>query len=100
MAIGASNGEHLLGERAELLGGLRAVFAFGFVDGLDERIPLILGSRPWKVHEIGPELAVAQAHDEILFGQAESAEHVDDQRDQFDVGFEPGLADDASVAGS
>ena len=89
-------GEDFVGERAELLGGLLARLAFAFVDGLDEGVALVLGDA-LRVHEIGPELAVAQAHDEVLLGQAEGAQRVDDQRDQLDVGLESGLADDVAV---
>ena len=52
--------------------------AFAFVDGLDEGVALVLGNA-LGVHEIGPELAVAEADDEILLGQAEGAEDVDER---------------------
>ena len=90
------NGEDFIGERAEFLGGFLARLALAFVDGLDEGVALLLGHR-LRVHEIGPELAVAQAHDEIAFTQAKGAQDIDEEGDQLDVGLEAGLADDVAV---
>ena len=82
--------------RAELFGSFSAGFAFGFVDGLDEGVVLVLGD-VFRGHEVGPELAVAEADDEVFFGEAEGAEGVDDQGDELDVGFEAGFTDDVAV---
>src|SRR5947207_1443244 len=47
--------------------------------------------------ELVPRVAAAEAHDEIVGGQLQRAERIDQQRDQFRVGSRIGLAEDVGI---
>src|SRR5213078_4258516 len=69
---------------------------FRLVDCLQDFVPFF-GSDIFRFQEVDPELAVANADDEIFFAETEAAQDVDAKRDEFDIGCDRRLADNVAV---
>src|SRR6266480_3649788 len=69
---------------------------FRLVDCLQDFLPFF-GSDIFRFQEVDPELAVADANNEIFFIETEAAQNVDAKRDEFDISCDRRLADDIAI---